>query len=135
MSKETIAEKLNGSEYPLRTSLEIREECRRDGIVIVCGGSDDLMEFSGAIDEEISCYDGGTVYINKQGCVENKCEDDDCPYFKILMNNATKIEALWCDEPDIAWTYKTDIPHSTFLVHEDDEIYCRGIVFNLSDVK
>ena len=35
----------------------------------------------------------------------------------------------------IAWTYRTDIPHETFMIYEDGEPYCRGIVFNIDDVK
>ena len=44
------------------------------------------------------------------------------------------IKALWCKEDDITWTYKTDIPHETFMIYEDDEAYCRGIVFLINDL-
>ena len=33
-----------------------------------------------------------------------------------------------------AWTYMTDIPHATFDVMDDGELYCRGIVFALADL-
>ena len=43
---------------------------------------------------------------------------------------------MWSPEgEELAWVYKTDIPHATFLIHDDDEKYCRGIVFRLADAK
>ena len=30
---------------------------------------------------------------------------------------------------------KSDIPHETFMVYEDEEPYCRGIVFSVNDLK
>ena len=51
------------------------------------------------------------------------------------------IEAVWCSKennPVIAWTYKTEIPHATFDVLETDdeesEIQCRGLVFSIKDL-
>ena len=58
---------------------------------------------------------------------------------------ASKIEAIWCPDgindnqgnhiDGISWAYKTEIPHETFFMHEDGQIYCRGIVFFKSDLK
>ena len=35
----------------------------------------------------------------------------------------------------ITWCYKTDIPHETFMIYDDGEPYCRGIVFSIEDLK
>lgn len=35
----------------------------------------------------------------------------------------------------ITWAYVTEIPHETFMVYEDGESYCRGIVFSIDDVR
>lgn len=57
-------------------------------------------------------------------------------YYKDTLKGCRVIEAVWCpDEPDCSWAYKTDIPHVTFDVVEDGELYCRGIVFRLADAK
>lgn len=50
------------------------------------------------------------------------------------QKSAKSIEALWCKEDGYSWTYKTEIPHATFEVVEDEEPYCRGIVFALADL-
>ena len=57
------------------------------------------------------------------------------------FENSKCIEALWCDDDIkdengglITWTYKTDIPHETFMIYEDGSSYCRGIVFNINDI-
>lgn len=132
MTKEILSSQLNGCEYRNEVSPLNAKFAKENGLVIVYGASDDLMEFEGAIRDEISCYGGGTAYLNAQGLLQNDCENDECPHFEKLKQSAKKIEACW-DEEGYSWIYKTDIPHATFEVMEEGEKYCRGIVFNLSD--
>ena len=44
-----------------------RQEAKENGLVIVYGASDDLMEFDGAIYDEGGCFDGGRVYFDRDG--------------------------------------------------------------------
>ena len=136
MNKNEACTLLNGMEYGEEIATEIQQCLKGSGLVAVFGASDDLMEFRGAIYDEVGCYDGGTAYLTKDGLLINKCDEDDCPYFEQIKKQVMTIEALWNNEnePAIAWTYKTDIPHSTFEIMEDGEVYCRGIVFSLSDL-
>lgn len=108
--------------YPQFTKEEL-EIAKENGFVIVCGASDDLMEFYGAITDEGDCFDGGTVWFNRERVTDGP-----------ITTAERCIEALWCKEDDITWTYKTDIPHETFMIYEDDEKYCRGIVFDIKNV-
>ena len=104
-------------------------------LVVVYGASDDLMEFCGAIRDEVGCYDGFEVSLDGNGIVRNRCEDDECPYFAEKVKSApAKIKAIWGGE-GVSWAYETNIPHSKFRVVEDDVIYCIGIVFRLESVK
>lgn len=103
---------------------------KENGIVIVYGASDDLMEFGGAIRDEGGCFEGGEVWIDKNGVVDASA-----------TTGARCIEALWCDKEAlddngsiITWIYKTDIPHETFMIYENGESYCRGIVFSIDDM-
>lgn len=123
-----IAEKLNGIAYRENVR-NIEAEAKEHGIVIVMGASDDLMEFSGAIEDEGGCFDGGNVYFDRDGVAY----DDD-------EEKANVIEAVWCDGMNsdgipATWTYKTEIPHEKFNVWEDGELYCVGIVFSVEDLK
>lgn len=122
-----IAEKLNGIAYGENVR-DIETEAKEHGIVIVMGASDDLMEFSGAIEDEGGCFDGGEVYFDRDGVSQDGTE------------RANVIEAIWCDAHDengilATWAYRTDIPHEKFKVFEDDELYCIGIVFSEEDLK
>lgn len=134
MTIKDFAQQLNGKEYDscmfLKSELQTAKE---NGWVIVTGASDDLMEFDGAICDEAGCYDGGKVYFSKY-----------CVYDGKNANWAFQncIEAIWCgkeilDENGkvIPWTYKTDIPHETFMVYWAGDPYCRGIVFSVDDLK
>lgn len=133
MELKEFAESISGREYGYApfTEEEIKT-AEENGFVIVYGASDDLMEFEGAIRDEGSCYDGGKVFFNRNGVCQDSEDEKNYPNW---------IEALWCDDSArdesgniITWTYRTDIPHETFMVYEDGESYCRGIVFNINEV-
>ena len=130
------ASALDGGKYTKEGSPELFAAMKAAGLVALFGASDDNMEFRGAIYDEVGCYDGGEVYVDGNGLVQSECDDDDCPYFAREKEKATVIKALWAPdgEPAFSWRYKTDIPHSTFIIYEDEEPFCEGIVFALADV-
>lgn len=130
MIEKEIADELNGLEYTEDIRPEIIEYAKKNGVVIVFGASDDLMEFRGAIKDEASCYGGEIIYFNRSGELKSECDNPFCPYFDAARENANKIEAVW-DSEGYSWTYKTDIQHETFDILEDGEKYCRGIVFSV----
>lgn len=134
MDIKEIAKILNNCQIGNEVSDEIKLKAKENNIVIVFGASDDLMEFRGAIDDELGAYGGRTAYIDKNGLVENLCDDRDCPYYQKIVENATEINAYWCKTEECDWTYVTSIPHETFDVLKDDEIYCKGIVFSLDNL-
>lgn len=130
---QEAAAKLDGGQYRKEGSPELFRAMRAAGLVAVYGASDDLMEFEGAIHDEIGAYNGGTAYITPAGLLVNDCDDDRCPHFTRAKKAATKIIAKW-DEGGFSWRYETAIPHAKFVIKEDDELYCEGIVFALKDV-
>lgn len=114
--------------------LSLIEQAKQNDIVIIYGASDDLMEFDGAIYDEVGCYDGGTAYLNyEDGVILDNCDCVECNKKKL---KAKTIDAIWCaKDSEWTWTYKTDIPHETFEMLDDDEKYCLGIVFYRKDLK
>ena len=96
-----------------------------DGIVIVFAYSDDNLEFRGAIVDEVSCYDGCSVFVNQDGL------SGDCPH-------SVKIEAIDSNDPHNNtdhWIITSAVNHETFLIMEDGDVFCRGIVFSMKDIK
>lgn len=110
--------------YRSEAKKEIVEFAKENGIVIVYGASDDLMELDGAIYDVFGCYEGGVCCLDSEG---NILEE--------MTNNCRTIEAVWCGEGEkFTWTYKTDIPHETYEIYDDTEPYCKGIVFYKKDL-
>lgn len=136
MTAKELAEILDGREYGDEMTQGEELEAKRSGLVVVFGYSDDGVEFRGAINDEASCFDGGTCYVTKNGLLTGPdCGNHDCEYFRSALKSATPIESVWCaKDSDATWTYKTDIPHETFNIYEDGELYCIGIVFSMDDV-
>ena len=89
---KSFAALLNGRQY-LDELTKDEEAIAKDNNLVICfGQSDDLLEFRGAIDDELNAYNGAEVYINKAEGVKG----------------------------------------SPFDIMEDDDLYCRGIVFTLN---
>jgi len=135
MSIENIAKLLDGCQYGDEGNKQLFIDMKNAGLVAVFGASDDLMEFRGAIYDEVGVYDGGTAYITPEGLLKRRCEDADCPHEVDLQDRCQAIDALWCPDDECSWKYETDIPHATFKVMEGNDLYCVGIVFALADVK
>ncbi|WP_321905201.1 hypothetical protein [Paraburkholderia tropica] len=139
MNAKELAAQLDGIQYPVRIPKELAAKAKSAGLVIVYGASDDLMEFEGAIYDEIGCYDGGMAYVDAKGLLLDRGsieDDDELKDYFARQPHAQKIEAVWDDGTGYSWTYLTTIPHETFEVLEDGEPpYCCGIVFALADVE
>jgi hypothetical protein len=139
--RDEIAASLNGIQNPRNRILpaDIAAMAKREGVLVVYGASDDLMEFEGAFHDEFDCYEGGTAWIHAGGILtkeEIDLDDDDDSELLLYAQRkaaARTIRAIW-DSEGYSWTYKTDIPHVTFDMMEDGEKYCRGIVFNVADI-
>lgn len=139
MEANELAAILNGREYRVEISDSEEALAKAAGLVVVFGASDDLMEFRGAISDELGAYDGTTARVSPIGLlpswesVDKDNEDEAETYFKAKLGGYREIEAEWDSGEGYSWTFKTEIPHSTFEIVEDGEPYCRGIVFRLAD--
>lgn len=134
MTPEQAAAALNGNEYTNEGSKGLFAQMKAAGLVAVFGASDDLVELRGAIDNEISAYEGTTFFVEERGLVENDCEcGDNCPNW---TQRGTSVKALWSPEAiegNPSWAFATEIPHVAFDIMDEGELYCRGIVFKLAD--
>jgi len=142
----SIAALLHGVEYSRDVvSHEIADQAKAAGILIVYGASDDLIEFDGAWSDEAGAGENTEVMIDATGVLPSwetvKDEDDEeqAAEWHVRKRGARIITTLWGPKDDAgneyaSWAYKTDIPHSTFDVMEDGELYCRGIVLAVADL-
>lgn len=140
MTAKELAARLSGRKIMQELSEAESAEAASAGLVVVYGYSDDTIVFEGAITDDRGCFDGGTVFLTQNGLMPDCCPVDhtDCSYYKAARKGARSIKAVWGDAP--CWRYETDIPHEEFDIFDDEdgndgEVWCRGIVFRLEDVK
>lgn len=143
MEKEELALKLNGVEYRNELSDDLHHAAKECGLIVIYGGSDDLLYLGGVGNDEIGCYNGGDLVICKDGdaemveyLIDLEGEDNE----RLLKLDQSKsagniVEAQWCEVDGYSWTYKTKLPHARFDVIEDGDKYCRGIVIDIKDLK
>lgn len=142
-----LAERLDGREYQETIDKEIRTYAKENGLLIVHGASDDLIEFDGAFTDEAGAGDGSKVYITANGvAMEPDC---DCEYakkwYKDQIKTACKIVVHQGDHPglpgidgkDIYWHYDIELDTSsfeTFKIMEDGGVYCIGLVIDANQL-
>lgn len=139
MDKFELAAKLDGVGFNSMENLELFNEAKQNGLVVVYGASDDLFELRGAIDDEGDVYGGGRVYLTPSGIFrQDDCGGNytDCPFFLEHAKKYRSILAVWCapNKGGAAWSYETDIPHAEFRVFENGDLYCLGIVFDAKEL-
>jgi len=141
LTKEELAARLNGIEYPTDIPKELLADAKASGLVIVYGASDDLMEFDGAMTDEVGAFDESEMSLDAEGLIdewdvlfEGRPNKNRFRRYFEREPKARTIKAFW-GRDGYSWTYETDIPHATFDMMEDGEKYCRGIVFALADLK
>lgn len=150
---QTVATALDGWEYgepcPLTESF-----LKSAGVVVVTGSSDDLIQFWGAIDEELGCGQGTKFRLDAEGVLSPfddvpHNEDEMREYFRREIAAKTIITAHWCDRAhgDYAWSFDIEnplmahFPHETFnLWFPKDERegetghFCKALVFFARDL-
>lgn len=137
MTKEQLAEQLDGHEYGVGFTEQIVNEAKINGLVICYGASDDLMELEGAIRDEFNCYEGGTAKIDREGILpaweDVQDDEQDAEKYFIRKRHARTIKVIW-GQGQYSFHYHTAIPHACFNIMEEGDFYCRAIVFLVDDL-
>jgi hypothetical protein len=109
----------------------IYEAMKRDHVVAVFGASDDLLEFRGAINDELGAWEGTECWITPNGTLidtENLAKSYESNGVALIHINAE-----WCpSDADMNWRIRTSAPHAIFeLLNDDDSsrVFCLGVVF------
>jgi hypothetical protein len=151
MTAKEWAARINGIEYPADELAGLNKAMADDGIVIAYGASDDLLEFRGVIYDEAGAWEGTEVRVFSRGegtaFLFNEDENKESAEFNRKEIVAMpKIRAIFAprnrdvldngdDEMFATWLIETEIPHETFDIMEDGELFCRGVVFQADSVK
>lgn len=136
MNAKEFAKLIDGREYPFDLTKEEEKQAKENGLIVVFGSSDDLVEFRGVFSDEAGACNGTEVLMMSDGILE----EPDCgyeyaqKYIREKEEHATELKAVWCPNgtEGPVWIYEIDIPHETFRITEDGWVYCIGIVIHSS---
>lgn len=100
----------------------------KNNLVIVTGYSDDLIELDGAIKQEGDCFNGENFHLEKY-------KDE---WLLKKGYGCNSISAIWYDQNKTAenlevipWTYKTEIPHQSFLQNIGEKLFAKDLYLAL----
>lgn len=148
MTKEQLAELLNGNGCRKVMTKEQEQTAKENNLLVLFGLSDDLLEMRGAIRDEVEAYDGGDYALALDGelyadgeeentyhkaigdevlPISDECDNDDNPRL---------IRAEWCPDDQLAlsWRITSNMPCTPFTIMGDGEPYCEGIVIDINEV-
>jgi hypothetical protein len=126
MNAKEFAAMLNGREYRNEITRAEEKAAKEAGLIVAFGASDDNLELRGAVDEELSAYDGteAKIRLDKLEVVT----DESCPDC-LKLAKVIDIKAEWSPkEPAASWLITASVPFEPFDIMEDGELFCRGAV-------
>jgi hypothetical protein len=97
----------------------------------------------GVISDETGAYQGTQVWLTRDGLFDTERCPDQCRWWRAAYAHVQEtghyLVAHWDHDVqgalDLCWSYTCTVPHSTFVIYEDEQPYCRGIVFSLRDIQ
>jgi hypothetical protein len=133
---ESFAKQFDGREYGSEVTPVESIALKAAGMVAMFGYSDDCVEFRGVIHDETS---SGKICITTTGRVLN---EDQLQALQSLLDDGTltkdlvpAVHTFKARHENDGWHITTLVPHAVFNVMESGEVFGRGIVFRISDLK
>lgn len=138
MNAKELAGVLSGREYENEITRSMCLQAKEAGLVVVFGFSDYLMEFRGAFRDEMTANHGDDVFIDSEGVLPEWEEIESADAMRLYQKRKEKAKAIkpmWSHEQgEPSWSYQTEIQHHCFDVFDCGDLFCRGIVFSVSDL-
>lgn len=138
MTKEGLAMLLNGREIGAEITREEEAIAKASGLVVIYGYSDDLIELSGAIEDEVGAFDGTEFRIDADGVIPDERDDEWTDeemqiYFRRNKAGGLSVVATFGEHDEYTWFITTEerADPAPFDVMEGGEFFCRGIVIDL----
>ena len=111
MTKEELAAMLDEMQFGTEISSEIKQIAMDNNLLIVYGAGDEWLSMCGMINRDYVCPSRWKI-------------EDELPS-PILVNR-------FDTNVGVFWSFMTDLPCAEFKIYEDDNLYCVGIVIDLT---
>ena len=146
LTAQEVAEKMNDCVYK-NEDMFTDSKLAEANLVVVYGASDDLIEFRGAIVEEIDAYQGAIVYLYSvkdkwrliTGDQIEELEDTESPLLDLIPIEDIKahyINGLFCPKGFSGWLIEAKLPNGMasypFSVLQDGDVTGRGLVIDMN---
>lgn len=144
---EDIARRLENSEYR-EFPADVIRLAKENNVVIISGLSDDIIDLSGVISDEVS---PGSFRLSRDGLLEplsqvleQAIETTQTAWDNAEENALSSIRA-WMAARDASivvsgkfsddgWVFSTAGAHQSFTILEDGEVHSRGLVIDLCEL-
>lgn len=137
MTKEELADLLNGQDFRYALTPDIVKQARANGLIIICGDSDDLTLVRGARTAEFVTWPERCFLLDYEGAFPSP--EDETPEHQALnmhrVQAAKKVASMWANSTP-SWKIYTDCPHARFmLMDEDGAPFSDSVVISEKDLR
>lgn len=139
MTAKEMASLLNGAEYGSEISSADEVLAKRNGLLVLFGASDDLIELRGVIHDEVGINEerGVTLFLHRGGLLkglDSECEECKLRAARLGMRCA-QFDCLW-NVNGYSWFISGRTPehYEVFDIMENGRKYCRGIVIDVKNL-
>lgn len=133
-----VADDLEGRQYRKEVSSTERELLRQAGIIVVYGVSDDTIAFEGAIYDELYSE---KIYLTRDGPNDRHglrklgIPDGVIQALPIITSRFGNGSPCWrFNLENGTGPLARNVRRATFMIYEDDEPFCEGLVFYKKDL-
>lgn len=121
---EALAKLLDGHNLEEGMTKFVLKIARENKLVIVSAIGDDVVVFNGAFSDEVDCFRGGKIFMDKDGT-----------YTKQSLDRTRKeINVFWEKNRTYLWKFLTLIPHHKYSIKREGRNFCEGIIFSMNDI-
>lgn len=132
MNAREFAAMLDGRQYLNEITDMENELARENGLVVMFGYSDDNVELRGSIDDELPVSESMEIkfFFNHGAYLLEGPFCGRCSVVMMMKDHVKRVNVIY---EQGTWRFETNIPHETFRIMEDGELFCTGIVFSVRD--
>lgn len=123
MTKEELAARLNGRNVGVEMSYNEEMRAADSGLVVCFGYADCIIDFRGCIGYTLNEQGGAMLcFVEERIIIHDLDYSPGGKFIKAIFN-------------ENKWLFESNVPHATFDIMADDELFCKGIVFDYKDIQ
>lgn len=138
MNAKELAQLLNGRQYGDEIGTKECLQAKANGLLVIFGHSDDLIEIRGAFADEVSAYEGAILNLHREGNLDTDVSGCGCSTCNERLEKLAELcVTVICDWDKSGYSWFIEPKHVAFEpfdILEGKNKFCRGVVIETKNL-